>query len=323
MPLKYTVDDILSEIRSLLDEDDLESLNDDRDLLPSINRAQKYAYNILSRHYQEPLLDYQTMSVTSGTSEYSIPENIFEDKIEKIDVLYSGCYYECKRRSYRDSARLEASGNGAIPKYHVIYGRNIKLYPAPTAASSLRIWYLKEPDFLVKSQGRINIVNESSNYVVLDEVGDLLTTESDQLYSYVNVIDGQTGSIKCSLQIKTITDQRITFKSTPTRTTVLNKSISTTLVGLDVEADDYLCFIKGSCVPNLTDPISNFIIQYSTAEMKRKLGDDSALDQQILKDFETPVERSWAGRENTLRIKQGSQAWTGSRSSWFRQFYNN
>lgn len=322
MPRNQTTNDLISDVRSLLDEDDLEALQDSRDILPAMNRAQKYAFDILSRQYPEPLIEYTEIALTAGTSEYDLPELIFEDKLLKVESKSSDIYYEVKRRSYRDISDLESANTSSILSYYVLYGKKVRYFPTPSSAITVRLWYLKEPDPLVLSLGRINTVSESSNYVVLDDVDSSITTDSSELTSYLNLIDGQTGVIKGTVQVKTIADQRVTFKSTPTRSTVLNRSVDSSLSGLSVAADDYVCHVKGTCIPNLVDPVSNFLVQYSVAELKRKLGDDSQLDQQVLLNFERQLKLQWSGRENSLRIKKNSGPWFKSnKRNWMKHFY--
>ena len=50
------VNDLIDEVRSMLDEDNRTSVSDTADILPALNRAQNYAANILSRHYESHYL---------------------------------------------------------------------------------------------------------------------------------------------------------------------------------------------------------------------------------------------------------------------------
>ncbi len=316
-----TVDDLISDVRSLLDEDNRESVRDDTDILPALNRAQNYAANILSRHYESPMLTKQDVNTINSQMEYKIPEDAFEHRIEKVEVRLNNIYYPMKRIDYRDISLFENKSSTSIPYYYVVIGNRYRIIPASNSAYPLRVWYLKDPMPLVKEQGRINIVNTANNYVIVDEVGSDLTTESDQLNSYVNIIDAQTGRRKASFQIKNISGNRVSFKTSPTRSTVLNLSIDTDMSSLlengsnnegpdvSIEADDYLCIIRGACIPFFKKPFSNFLIQYAVAEIRRKLGGPADLEQRILKDLEEQVERSWVGREQSLRVKKSNDAW--------------
>jgi hypothetical protein len=112
------------------------------------------------------------------------------------------------------------------------------------------------------------------------------------------------------LQIANISDDnRVTFKSTGlSRSTVLNRDISTA-IPTTVEQDDYICVVRGVCVPYLKKPLSNFIIQYAIAELKQKLNEPADMALRVLKELEEQVKHQWVGREQSLRIKKRSKHW--------------
>lgn len=312
--LLYTVDNLVAEIRSMLDELNQDSVDTNRDILPALNRGQDYAFDILARRYPEPILKYSYMQLISDQAEYDIGEDTFEDRILKVEVeIPSGSgnaqYREVQRISYRDLADYESSGQVNIPYYYCIYSRKIKFSVVPTGQYRMRIWKLRNPEKLVLPQGRITKINLASNYIIVDQVGDTLTTEADQLDSYVNIVDGQSGEIKGSLQIQILNDNKMTFRTVPIRNEVLNRDIVGDLSSIDVSEDDYVCAIEGSCVPYYGQPTCNFLIQYGVSEISRKLGGPSDQEEKILDKFEKQVERTWVKRENTLRIKKRSRVW--------------
>lgn len=317
----YTVADLVSQVRSTVDELNQDSVDTEADILPALNRAQDFAFDVLARFYPEPLLVHATVPTVGAQAEYDIPEDCFEDRLLKVEVQVSNLntFREVQRASYRDISDYETTSSSNVPYYYAVVGRKYRLVPAPSGTYPLRIWYLKTPEALLLPQGRVTTISTGSNYCVVDEVGSDLTTESDQLNSYVNWIDGQTGAVKGTLQIQSITDNRVTFRTAPTRTTVLNRTIETSLANLDTSQDDYLATVKGTCVPQYSQPTSNFLVQYATAEMQRKLGSELAVtEQNILEKFEQQIQRTWVGREEQLRIKKRSPAY-GSFTSrrWF------
>ena len=86
MAISITVDDLIDQVRSLLDEDNIESVSDSADIIPALNRAQDYASNILARHYEAPLLKKVEITTVSGQEEYFIPEDAMEERIERVEV---------------------------------------------------------------------------------------------------------------------------------------------------------------------------------------------------------------------------------------------
>jgi len=43
-----------------------DSIDDERDILPALNRALEYAVDIYSKHYIDPFLAYTTLDLTSA-----------------------------------------------------------------------------------------------------------------------------------------------------------------------------------------------------------------------------------------------------------------
>jgi hypothetical protein len=318
MSRRLSVTDLLADVRSMIDEDNLENISDDLDILPALNRAQDYAANILARHYESPMLKKTDVALTAGESEYDIPEDAFEQRLEKVEVNPQQVFYPLKRLDFRDVTLYETPTRVNVPYYYTVIGSKFRLLPNPTASFPLRIWYLKDPDFLVKPQGRLTFINTTDNFITVDEIGSDLTTEVDELESYINLVDGQTGEIKRTMQIKSISGTKITFKTTPTRTSVLNRTVSGT-IGTDVAEDDFICTIFGTAVPFFKKPFSNFLIQYAIAEIQMKLGGPADIALRVRKELEEQVERSWVGREQSLRVKKRSRNWAVPT----RRYFNN
>lgn len=317
MSRRLTVDDLVADVRSAIDEDNQENIRDVEDIIPALNRAQDYATNILVRHYESPLLKHTELSLVAGQNEYDIPEDALEQRLEMVEVNILQVFYEVKRLSYRDITRYETSTNVNVPYYYVIIGEKFRLVPAPSSRFPLRLWYLKDPPPLVKSQGTITKVNTANNYIIVDAIGSDLTTESDQLNSYVNIVDGTTGVIKSSHQIKSIDGTRINFKSSPTQSEVRKQTISSSIPST-VEFDDLVCVVSGVCIPFFKKPFSNFLIQYAKNEMRNKLGQSIESERILTQQLEEQVERSWVGREQSLRIQKRNKLW----SQPARRFYH-
>ena len=321
MSAQHTVDDLIAEVRSLIDESNEESIDDDRDILPALNRAQAYAYNILARRYEDPILVYQDLDLVSGTQEYDIPEDAFEDRVLKVEIKTTqGYYLECQRISFKDISYYETTAQVPQPYYYCIYSRKMRFLPSPSGTYSARIWYIRDPEKLVKPQGRITLVSNLSGYILVDSVGSLITTEVDDLFSYVNVVDGQTGEIKGTLQVQSFTTDKVTFKSTPSRTTVLNRTVTGDLADVAVTSDDYICPIFGTCVAYFQDAISNFILQYAVFQLQSKLGVASMNEVQLVEKFEKQLERQWTNREQTVRIKKTNRIWEFPYKRWRTRF---
>lgn len=319
--LLYTTQNLVDEVRSLLDEENSDSVNTERDILPALNRAQDFAFDIYSRKYPEPILQAEPLALVGNQAEYDIPENVFEDRILKIESRISSgaggsTYRDWQRISYRDLSNYESSSTTNVPYYYCIIGRKIRVIPTPTGTYPARVWSLRNPEKLVLPQGRITMMNTAGNYVIVDSTGDNLTTESDQLGSYVNWVDGQTGVIKGTLQIQSLNENKITFRTVATRPTVLNRTIAGSLPSDGVQ-DDYLCAVDGICVPYYGRPTGNFMIQFAVVQLTGKLGGEVTTVDAVREMFEKQVERTWVGREKQMRIQKRSHAWGVPTRRWY------
>lgn len=330
----YTVQNLVDEVRSLVDESNQDAVSDVSDILPALNRAQDYATEVLAKHYEDPLLVNETINI-AASAELDLPENMYSDRLEKVEFAEgNGRFWEIQRISYRDITYYETpSANVSVPTYYAVIGRKIRFVPQPNGVYDVRLWYIRQPEELVLPQGRITRVDSANNRVTVDAVGSGLSTEIDELESFVNVIDGQTGEVKATLQVKTITNNSIVFKSSlgsnpllDSDGKILNRTISTDIAALfksdgttlRIEPNDYLCSITGTCVPYFARPAGNFLIQYAYADIKgSKLDGEEGIARQVLEKFEQQIERTWAGRESTLRVKKRSSAWGVSRRPWW------
>lgn len=317
--IENTVNDLVDQVRSQLDEDNSSTISTKKDILPALNRGLDYAANTLAKLYEDPLVARVELTLDPSRREYDIPDDCLEGRIEKIELRQgTNVFFEIKRASYRELSTIElATDTSTNPNYYSIMGNKIRFTPGTAGGFRARIWYLKCPEKLVLSQGMITTVNEDNNYIIVDQLGSDLNTQADSLSSYVNLVDGSTGIVKGSFQIKRIDSNKITLKTIPARTTVLGKSISNDLSGLTndlgdkitVEPDDYICSVSGACVGSLGKIVSNFLIQYAVSELTRKLQGQMDFEFSVLKDFERKVKSAWAGRETTLRVKRKSRRW--------------
>lgn len=309
----YTVDNLVQEVRSQVDEANEDSVDTQLDILPALNRGNEYAFDTYARLYPEPILQSLPLTLVGDVADYAIPDGLFEDRVLAIEIMIPSSgratYREVQQIAYSDVNLYESSSKTNVPYYYCIIGRTIHFTPCPTGTYSARLWCLKQVEKLVLPQGRITISNPTSNYVVVDSAGASLTTEVDQLGSYVNIINGQTGEIRGTVQIQSILDNRITFRTSPLRTTVLNRTVSPGLSTITFELDDYLCGIDGTCVPYFGTPTTNFLIQFASESITRKLGGDAATEEKALEKFEQQVERTWVRRQTTMRVKKRSQNW--------------
>jgi hypothetical protein len=305
-----TVNSLIESVRSILDEVNEANLDDEGDLLPSLNRGYDCALSLLAKHYVAPILAYETVSLTSGTQEYPIPKDAIEDRLLKVEIYNNQAYSEIQRVDYSQITPFDTPSRVNFPYYYTVVGSNYRLLPPPTATYPLRIWYAKHPGTLVQEQGRIEVIG--SNYVLVDEVGDSLSPTG--MAAYINLVDGETGSIKATMQVQSIIGNKITLKATPDRSSVYGRDTTGTLP-TTLAKDDLICSAAGSPIPVLRSTVANFLVQFTVAEMTRKLGGEPTIEEKVKSDFEEYLRKMHHGRETYSRVKKRSREWgtTGRR----------
>lgn len=305
---QYTVADLVSAVRAKIDESNTDSVTDTGDILPALNRALDYAAGHLAKQYPEPFLRHSTLDLVSTAQEYDLPEDCFEDRIMRVEINDNGTYSTVERVSILDLGAVETSSSSPFPDYYAVVGRKIRFNRPVTGNMDARIWDMRQPEELVLPQGRITVVDLASNKLTVDEAGTDLDTETDQLESYVNVVDAQTGLIKCSLQIQSIDVDLITFRTTPVRPTVLNRTISGDMdLFPEIQLDDYICSVRGTAVPEFSVPIANYIIEAAASDINvSKFGADVASEEVKVARYEKAVTTTWGNRETTRRIQKKS-----------------
>ena len=307
----FTTDDLVTQVREQLQETNTTTVSSTT-ILNALNRGNSYAWDIYARHYPEPLIKRTPVTIAYTTGTFDIPDDAFEQRLQKVELEQGSIVYELERMQYRRTTPYRNNIVGSRPAYYSIRGRSVELLPKPGVGFSVFAYYVNRPDTLRLLQGRVSavtaaVVGVSDANIVVDTVGSALST-SDPYLKYVNFVDGKTGEVKGSAEIKSISGDQIVFKQTPTRTGVLGRTISGDIPS-DLTIDDYITDINGSCVVFLQQPTTNFLIQYAVAEIRRALGYDTGVEKSVLKDFEKQVEHTWAGREVSTRVKQSSRIW--------------
>lgn len=315
MAKALTTKNLIQAVRSQLDEDNTASIDDSRDIVPALNRGLSKAYSVLARRYPDPLLTSMTFTPTANEADYTIPEDAFEDRVEKIEAIQNGSVFPIKRVDFRDLLYFETQGSVNSPLAWASIGRTYRVAPKPTGTYQFRVWYLKEPPNLGIEQGRITSVNIAANYVTVDLAGESLESAIDDNNAYINIIDKDTGVIKSSHQIQNIIGNRILFRAIPTRTEVYGQTIVGSIPDT-AQLDDYICLVTDTCISPLRNPLANYVIQFAVAELTRKLGGENDMEMRVLDQMEKDVERQWSGRENTSRVRSTSKHWLNRSSRW-------
>jgi hypothetical protein len=288
---------LIADVRSVLDETNRSRIKDDIDIIPALNRGLDHGASLLSRHYDDPLLKLKTVTTTSDI--YPVPDDAFEARVVRIELERDSGFYEIDRINTDKMGLFESSYTAnALTLAWAQVGNDIRLFPGK-AGVTIRIHYLKSPAPLGRTMGRVSRIG--ADFLVIDSLSDQVTTNSDLETSYVNVVNPHSGEVRGCLQVKKVSGNRVEFKSTPDKTEFLGQEVLT-LATIGVVEEDRLALAGSTCTPFMPRPFSNFLIAYAEGEIRRKLGEDNDMQIRATKELRNDVERSWVNRENTMRI---------------------
>lgn len=320
MPGPITSADLLAQVRAQIDEANTETVTDS-DLYAALNRAQRKAANILVKHYEDMFLTFTTQQSTGGQDTYDIPANAFGRRISSVLITFNNLEYPLKRAAFSDLHKFTSLAQVRIPSVYAMKGRSYVIKPMPNQGITFKLWYPAAPETVVKPLGRITSFNSTTNYVVLDAVDGTLTTDAPSLAAFVNLVDAQTGVIKATMQVASISGTQVMFKSAGLSlpsvygrtvvTAIPDVAVTPTLTSHQaVNVNDYVCAVQGTCVPDLPEACLDYMVAYSVREIRRRLGEAVGDENQFTKDLEADVQSQWSNREIRSRIMNRNRAWT-------------
>ena len=312
--------EMIESVRDGLDEFNIDSIKEPQ-ILKALNRAQRSAVNIIARKYEDAFLEEIEYTADGETKEVPIPEACFGGRVEMLEYMVGEKPIPMRRITFRQATNIEAKERVGSGPYVWYQKRNIlRVLNGLSNGQKVRIWFTIEPEKLVEEQGRITLINTTDNRVTVNSIGDDLTTEADNLNNYVNIVDAQTGDVKCSLQISAISGNKIYFKSSPDRTTVFNRPIDSA-IDSEVELDDYVCISRGSCISSVYEAYVDYLVEKAVVTIKRSIGEDGPTDYTALNELKVELINIWSGRENTRRVSQKSRRWK-TRARHYSNRYN-
>jgi hypothetical protein len=312
--MKYTTRELIESVREQVAEANNTRVSTSQ-IRKAINRGYDSANDMLAKQYADPLLAY-IEAYPDSEGQITIPEDAFQDRVESVEFYPNGADNYRSRIQETDDVSAHGAFNnvkGGYPSLYSIIGRKIQLAPKNMQRTLIRVWYVKTPLPLVVDQGRIQIVDTVSNYIVVDSLN---TSEAATPISatsaygkYVNIADATTGEIKCTLQVESIDDNQLVFKANPTRTTVYNLPVVGAIPDT-VTPDDVISAVDGLGVLFFNRPLANYLVQYAVNEVQRSLGvSNLSFEESKLREMRKLVEESWRRRPGAKFKRQHGKVW--------------
>lgn len=178
----WTWSQILTKVKDDLDLWD-EDFVDDTMLLSYANEAIDEAEQHVITINEDYFLQSSNLALTTGTSEYSLPTNIYANKIRRIFYVNGTEKYEIKRVRNLDDI-LDVSDSEAY-KYQPIMNSSgaarIKLFPASreTSSTNVTVWFIGNAKTLSATTDEMNIP-EAVHFVIAHMKLRVLQKEGNQ-----------------------------------------------------------------------------------------------------------------------------------------------
>lgn len=162
----YTWTELKLEVQremDLIDEDtnDTEDFVSDNELLQYANAAIDEAEAEIHKLYQDYFKTSTTLSLVSGTSEYSMPSNIYANKIRWLQYDDGSKSYQIKKIRFEDIPLVQTGDDFMydITFDTIANGYKLVLYPTPatTDSTSVTMWYIRNANFLTTGTDYIDI----------------------------------------------------------------------------------------------------------------------------------------------------------------------
>lgn len=169
--LNWTLLQIKTKIKEDLNIDE-EDLISDNEMLGYINEAIDDAEAVIHTLYEDYFMTKTTLSLVNGTQAYSLPSDIYAQKIRKMVYYKDDTRYEILRMKGSDKFTQIPDINTEDDYQYMIQnslseGPKIYLYPTSreTDSTAVTLWYIRNAKRLVESGDTCDIP-EFVNYVI-------------------------------------------------------------------------------------------------------------------------------------------------------------
>ncbi len=202
-----------SEIKSKVISDtgtEQEEFVSESELLGYCNEAIDEAEAEIHTIYEDYFLTYSTINLVAGTKEYSLPIDIYANKIRSVlhedgDLLYpmTRIRFSDKFEDIRSTEKYNTSGSYRYFLVNTSAANGVKMYIAPpprdTITSGVRIWYIRNANRITATTDTCDIP-EFVNFIMQYMKSRIYEKEGSPLYaSSLRLLDQQRNQMVTTL----------------------------------------------------------------------------------------------------------------------------
>ena len=174
------------------------------------NEAIDEAESEIHTLYEDYFLTYSTINMVSGTKEYSLPTDIYANKIRAVlhengDLLYpmERIRFSDKFQDIRSTEKFDTAGRYRYFLVNTSATNGVKMYIVPTPRDNLtggvRIWYIRNANRITATTDYCDIP-EFTNFIIQYMKTRVYEKEGNPLYTAaIRILDQQRAQMVSTL----------------------------------------------------------------------------------------------------------------------------
>jgi len=166
----------------------------DVELTRNVNQSIAELYDLLVEVNKDYFLDYDDVSVVSGTGEYALDADFY--KVLGVDVQDGSHWRQLRRFNWAERNQLQEGGAGKLTTRYRAMGSNLRLRPTPQWSGTLRLWFIPAYEVLVNPGDTFDGMAGWEEYVVIDCLIKARVKDEEDIQELMALKDAQIRRIR-------------------------------------------------------------------------------------------------------------------------------